>query len=507
MEKNGLNRIEKAIGVLSPGAALKRFQKRMALEAYEAASKGRRTSHWKNSRNSADADLLPSLELLRNISRSMVRNNVYAFQAINTLTTNLVGTGIRPRLTMPEGNEAQLLKIQDYIERFLEKTECDFEGTKDFYGIMSLAVRSMCESGECIIVKRKYTAATKGLLNIRFQVLEPDFIDSYKTQLDNGRDNYIIQGIEYNQRGQRVAYWLYKTHPGNQYGYDQTSTRILVEDVIHLYVELRPGQQRGVPSGVSAALRLNDFTDFEDASLMKQKIASCFVAFVSGSPGIVGKVSGEGDDEERRQKLGPGIVEYMEPGEQVTFGNPPSTGDTGDFSRRQLLGAAAGYQVTYEQLTGDLSNVNFSSMRIGQLEFGKRMTEIQLNTIIPKLCERVMKWTLDAIALVESLPVEKVKYTWTPPRRELMDVYKETKAIIDQLLNGMTSWDETVTEMGFNAEQLFDKLVKERKKFADKGLKFPFNADPGTGNSAKPVEQTDPNTVDEPPAGASKAKK
>jgi capsid protein len=143
-------------------------------------------------------------------------------------------------------------------------------------------------------------------------------------------------------------------------------------------------------------------------------------------------------------------------------------------------------------------------MRIGQLEFSKRMGEIQLNTIIPKVCERVMKWTLDAILLQESLPVDKVKYTWTPPRRELMDVYKETKAIIDQLLNGMTSWDETVTEMGFNAEQLFDKLVKEREKFTKNGLKFPFNTDPGAANAAKPIEQTDPNTVEEKPAAASK---
>jgi capsid protein len=40
--------------------------------------------------------------------------------------------------------------------------------------------------------------------------------------------------------------------------------------------------------------------------------------------------------------------------------------------RQQLRAIAMGMGITYEQLTGDLTNVNYSSIRAGLIEFRRR---------------------------------------------------------------------------------------------------------------------------------------
>jgi lambda family phage portal protein len=504
-----INTLDRFISWVSPSAGVKRISKRMALEAYEAAAKGRRTSHWKHSKSSADADLMPSLELLRNTSRNMIRNNPYAFQAIEGLVTNSIGTGIRLDITS-EVNESALEKFKSYWERWAEKPECDFDGAMNFYGIQGLAARSMFESGECLIVKRKLPSSARGVLNIRLQVLEPDFIDSNRTYDNTGNGNYIRQGIEYNQAGQRVAYWLFKEHPGNQFGFYLSSYRVPAEDVIHLYRTLRPGQQRGVPTGVASFLRLNDFSDYEDAELMAAKVAACFVAFVSGSPDAVNV--GGADAEDRREKVAPGIIEHLKQGETVTFGTPRATSGQGEYARKSLQGSAAGYGVTYEIMTGDLSNVNFSSMRIGAIEFHKRMGDLQLNTFIPKMCDRVLQWVYEAVQLQESIPVDQLKADWTAPRREMMDVDKETKAMGNQILFGLTSWSEAVRELGFNPDALLKAIAKDQANFKKYGVKLTSDASntpPPAQNPADSQGKTGENDdkedpTEDPPAGKKK---
>lgn len=470
-----MNILDKLIAAVNPVAGAKRQAARMALDQieslrnYEAAGKNRRTSHWKNSRGSADAEIAPTLEILRGTSRNMVRNNPYAFQAIEGLVTNIIGTGIRPNFTSE--NAQALAVVKKYWKAWAESTECDFSGDSDFYGLQELIGRATFESGECLIVRRKLNSSEGGVLPIRLQVLEPDFIDTMRSTAKLATGNYISQGIEYNSKGKRVAYWLFKEHPGaiNSY-YKAESERYPVSDVIHVYRKLRPGQERGVPAGVASFMRLNDFDDFEAAELMRIKIASCFVAFKSGGDSTLpGTPDPNAETKEPRTKLAPGIIETLAPGETVTMAEPPTTSGGDMFSRQVLRGVAAGYGVTYEILTGDLTGVNFSSGRMGFIEFNRRGVNLQNNVFIPK-CGRVFNWFMEALFLVTGTKTDAVNVDWTAPRREMIDVTKETKAIIDQILGGLTSWDEAVRELGWNADELAAAILKSQERFKKMGI-------------------------------------
>jgi capsid protein len=97
-------------------------------------------------------------------------------------------------------------------------------------------------------------------------------------------------------------------------------------------------------------------------------------------------------------KLEPGAIEILPPGKTITFPNMPSVQDDG-HSDRSLRAIAMGFDVTYELLTGDLSNVNFSSGRMGWIEFHRNVEQWRWHMFIPRFCRPVWGWFVEASLL------------------------------------------------------------------------------------------------------------
>lgn len=461
-----MNLLDKAISYFSPQAALDRARARRVVDIiknsgerrYEAASTGRRTNGWYATDGSANSETARGLHRLRNRSRDLVRNNPWASKAITVIENNTIGAGIRPSLNYPDSYEK---KLKEIWSAWGETTKCDFAGRHNFYGLQDLAMRSVAESGECIIRKRR---GGPGPIPIQLQVSEADVIDTSKNVDElTGRSGYIIQGVEFDSSGRRVAYWLYDRHPADSF--DLMSKRVPAEDVIHLYQVERPGQVRGVPWGAPAMLRLRDFDDYEDAQLMRQKIAACFSVFVTDQAGD--SLPGDNSDKDPlTERVEPGIIQELAPGQDVSFADPPGPGtDYKDYSRNTLLAVAAGYGVTYEALTGDLSGVNFSSGRMGWLEFHRNVTKWQKKMFIPVFCETTWDWFENALEMKGVSTGAKGKVRWIPPRREMIDPVKETKALALMVRNGFISWQEAVRERGADPDDLLEELKKDADNF------------------------------------------
>lgn len=460
------NFFESFIGFFSPDSALKRAQKRFALaelRSYEAAGKGRRTDSWRATANSANTENYSSIVTLRNRSRDMVRNNVYAKSAIDVISTNTIGTGILPN--PKSADEKNLTNIKQAWRQWAETPMCDFNGRLNFYGLQEQVMRAVAESGESIILKRKVKTSICPL-GIQLQVLESDFLDVNKTiaTLDGinqkNPGGYIIQGIEFDSNGKRVAYWLYERHPGD-YSFQPVralvSRRVPESEVIHVFHQERPGQERGVPFGVSAMLRLRDFDDYEDAQLIRQKIAACFTVFIEDNVSDNFKVNSTTEDDKMIERVEPGIIEHVPSGKKVSFANPPTVQNYDEYSRKMLQGIAAGYGVSYEALTKDLSNVNFSSGRMGWLEFHRNVTKWQKNVIIPTLCDTVWKWFFFNGSLAGFFNDVSTDISWTTPRREMIDPVKETTGITNQVRAGILTPSGAARQQGYE----FSELMKE----------------------------------------------
>jgi lambda family phage portal protein len=493
-----MNQFENFIRFFSPSLALVRARANHVLNqirSYDAGSHSKRTTGWRATNQSVNGENQNGLMTLRARSRELVRNNAYAKKAIQIISNNTVGLGIRPKVVSAKKRDK---KIMDAWKAWAETTQCDFDGNFNFYGLQALVMKAVPEAGEVLIRKRKVDtrgAGAKNIIPVKLQIIEADLLDHYKN-LDNGvGKGYILQGVEFDAKGKKLGYWLYDRHPYDMMGVVLNSQFVSIDEVIHVYSVERPGQVRGVPFLTPSMMKLRDFDDYEDAQLTRQKIAACFAVFISdNAENITSNIKGttKNADGSLSERVTPGLIEHLPAGKQVSFGTPPGTTGYGEYSKTQLRGIAAGIGVTYEALTGDLSNVNFSSGRMGWLEFHRQVQAWQSNLVIPKFCAPAWEWFLEGYTLQYGTYGD-IATTWTPPRREMIDPVKEVKGMTDEIRAGLASWADTVSELGYDPEELMETLAKEYKQFRDNELMLSCDPRYDATRSNDPMTPPDPN--------------
>lgn len=469
--------VENVIAAVAPKWGFNRARSRIALNTvrgYEAASKGRRTEGWKTSSTSANAETRVGIITSRNRARDLVRNNPYAARGVAFIASSLVGYGIKT--TPQSANKKKSPKLLTAWNEWAESKDCDVDGLHNMYGIQELTARTVVESGEAL-VRRKWRKVPPGKIPMQIQVLEPDFIDTARDSIttDGG---VIIQGIEYDKSGRRVAFWLFDAHPGDGLFIAASRTfhmshRIPAEDVIHIYRADRPGQVRGVTWLAPIIVRLRDFDEYEDAQLVRQKIAACFTAFVYDQEGA--ENTGGGAKDELFDRMEPALIQRLGPGQNVTLATPPTVQGYNEYTSVTLHGIATGLQVPYEALTGDYSQVNFTSGRMGRTDFFNNLDVWQWNMFIPKFCDGVFDWWLQAASLA-GLPAQGATAKHTTPRRSLTDPTREIPAIIKAIRGGLQTLPEAIREMGRDPDEFLDEIA-EANATLDR-LKITLDSDP-----------------------------
>ena len=162
------------------------------------------------------------------------------------------------------------------------------------------------------------------------------------------------------------------------------------------------------------------------------------------------------------------MIKYQWPGEEVTFGSPPPA-PNGDFRRDNLRAAAAGIGATYEQTTGDLSQVNYSSIRAGLVEHRAWVEQEQWMQIIPMLIAPVRKrWR--EIAIIAGIRVGKQPDDILPPKRAWVDPLKDVMAAKEEVKAGWRSDADVIREMGNNPDDVLADIGEHRAKLKDKGI-------------------------------------
>ncbi len=483
-----MNFVDKFINIFSPQTAYKRARFRAANEmrAYEGASKNRRTSHWKASSTSANTENFYAIETLRNRAREQVRNNPYANRIVSMIPNAVVGKGIVANIT---GESPQVaVDAQATWNEWTTTTACDYDGKLTFAGLQNQVMRSVVESGECLVRLRRTTDGVP----LKLQVLEADHIATERTFSQPNGSNRVVNGIELNSRNEVVAYHLYENHPGNT-GMDMADirktllvTRVPADQIMHIFRKDRPGQLRAPSWLHPVMIRLREIDEYEDAQLVKQKISACFGAFIKDIE-VPDQVSTTEFDLE---KLEPGIVEHLPPGKDISFASPPlpSSDSYKYFMAVNLRAVASGVGVTYEGLTGDYSEVNFSSARMGDLQFRANVDCWQQTIIIPQLCVKTFEAFKDA-ALLAGEDYESIEATWTVPRRDMIDPTKEIPARIKAIRAGMETLSDAIRQNGKDPAKHFDEIAADNAKMDELGLVL--DSDPRKTAASGLAQQTD----------------
>lgn len=461
-----LNWLDRTIGYMAPRTALRRMMARELLARhYEAASAGRRTQGWARSSADPNAAAGPSLARLREVARDLVRNNGNAKGALRIIANQAVGWGISAK-TKPKHKRAQEL-----WESWAETTACDADGQNDFYGLEKLVMRTAAESGECL-VRRRWRRPEDGLpIPMQLQVLDPDYIDTSKHGLDVQGGGRIVHGVEFNVLGQRVAYWLHLEHPGSDWAVASPSVRVRAENVLHVYYKERPGQVRGVTWLASVLLRFKDFDEYEDATLMKQKIAAC-LAVVTSNPDGTGVMLGQGDGGNPViESLEPGMITNVAGGSTVQVVQPPTVREYGDYSRASMRTIATGIGTTYEDLTGDYAGMPFSAARMSRLAHWDRVEDWRWQMLIPQFCAPAWGWAMEVAAIFGLYgrgPAPAA--VWSAPPAPMIDPGAEGLAHQRNIRTGLTTLYEVLRERGYDPEDVLAEYQAANAELDRRGI-------------------------------------
>lgn len=391
---------------------------------YDAASNGRRMRGWMPPSSGPNRAIV-GLQNIRNRARDAGRNDWSGESANQRWVTNLVGVGITPRLSRI-ANKTRKKALTDLWLRWVQQSDAD--GVLNFYGQQALAVRSWLDSGEVFVRKRVRRLNSGLVVPVQVQLLEAEFVPLLDADMWPGlpRGNKIRSGIELDNRGQRVAYWMYREHPGDDTSMDISRfLRIPASEVLHVYEVKRPGQLRGVSALAPVLARLRSISDFDDAVLERQKLANLFAAFITRGIGTGVDVDpltnlpmdfGSG---EPLMGLQPGIMQELDYGQDIKFANPPEAGTTySDYMRTQHLGTAAAAGMPYEVFSGDIKDISDRTLRVVINEFRRFAEQRQWHTIIPMFCQPVRQWWTDACVMAglvsESEAVDVALVEWAP---------------------------------------------------------------------------------------------
>lgn len=453
--------LDRIIGWVDPGRGVKRLVARQMLaRAYEAASP---RDLWKPRRSGAspNADHAADASVLRAKARSLVQNVPYARAALDSLVANVIGTGITP---VWEGSQKD--QAVDLWAEWVKVADAD--GKLDFYGIQALAYRTMEQDGECLL-RYRWRRAEDGLpVPLQLQLLEIDWLDTGRQQGAAG-GNTIVNGVEYDMLGRKVAFWLWDQHPGDttlRRGTRMQSSRVPSSLIQHIYRAERPGQGRGFTRFSPVISSIRDLRLLEDAELQRKNLEARLGVIVSGDASLFAGPPQQltAEDAKKTGELGQlpsGAMVNVPPGSNITTVAPNPSQGFPEYVKLQLHLILAGFGVPYEEATGDMSEVNFSSARVKQQQFRRQCEQTQYLELVPGLCNPVAEKFREAAAMVNKLKNTTKVADWSTPKWDYVNPQQDVEASIREIGSGQQSISEHIRRKGYRPEKVFEELGRD----------------------------------------------
>lgn len=343
-----LNVLDRAIGWFDPVAAARRVVARKALAAagggYNAARRDRASMATASTfGGSPESDVITDLPALRAASREAERNHPVGTAAIGTTVSHSVGSGLscNPAINaafLRLTEQQQKAWQQDVAMRFghwASSKDCDLGRRQTFYEIQDLVLRTVCCSGDTLVVTPMVERRGQVGRHLALQTIEADRISN-----PNNTSNTptLTEGVECApDTGEAVAFHVCSRHPGDfTTGGVRTWERIAARgessgrlNALHVYRMLRPDLRRGVPILGPVLEPLRQLSRFAQAELDAAVNSALFALFAEMDSKAFDETFTEeskGQLVERAAKwsgeIESGQVMNLLPGEKVTSPTP-----------------------------------------------------------------------------------------------------------------------------------------------------------------------------------------
>lgn len=469
---------------------LARIAKLFGKRSFEAAGTGKR---WKSRRTQPDpnAAITAATARVRERSAYAVRNSPWLTSGVASLVANAVGCGIKPVSEHP--SPAVRRALHELWTRWTD--DADAAGLTDAYGLQAVAVRGMVEAGEAFARFRLRRPEDGLSVPMQIELLDPSQIPTSLSR-ELGDDRRIVAGVEFDALGRRAAYHAYRRGPFLSPAGIETR-RVPAEDMLHLFEQLVPGQVRGVSRLASVLLRHQELDSYEDATLVRQKVAGLFAGFMTDDPAQSPLAQNVGADGVAEPEFEPGSIIPIG-GAQITFPTVPTPGNYNEFTKAHLRAIAAGLGCTEHQLTGDLTGANYSSLRGGIVENRRRIEQLQHSTIVFQFVRPIWRRFVLVAVLSGALPARDffanpepyLRARFVTPAWEWVDPKKDLEAEQLALDMRVKSRSESIAARGLDPEAVDEEIAADQARARRLGIDPPPDR-PAPPAPAAPDEERD----------------
>ncbi len=499
------------VGRLQASAPAGKSQQRM----YASGRPSRLSGNFSTLNSSANAELSTSLTNLRGRSRALIRDSAYAKRAKKIIVDNVIGTGIGMQAEVRSTREGLRKTVNDAIETawwdWCRADRCHTGGQLHFCEIERIAMGQVFEAGE-VLIRIHPRSFSDSAVPLALEVIEAERIaDDYSEPGYVLSNTKVVQGIEVDEFYRPVAYWLRKLHPGETrltMGETDRVERVPAEQIMHLRLIDRWPQVRGEPWMHCVIRKLSDIDGYTEAEIVAARAASMYFATIETGEES-SSLAEEQDDGTYQLPLEPGMVEKLAPGEKLNFINPNRPNSALDpFLRYMLREMAAGCGTSYESLSRDYSQSNYSSSRLALLEDRANWRAVQ-QWFIRSFREPLHRLWLQRAALsgaIQGVPLAEYAaarskfeaVSFKPRGWSWVDPTKEVEAYKEAVKAGFTTVADVVAQT--SGGQDLAEILQQRRRELDEmeALDLSFDTSPDNYAPPEPAAAPAPAPAEEP---------
>jgi len=496
--------IDNVIRIFAPALAARMDVARevgLSMRGYDAATANRMNKNKVVSDGNANYELLAtgSLAKLRKYSREITRNSPIAKSIKKALAAHIIGKGytLQASATNPDGKP--LPEFNDKIERLwriwsTNKQECDLVGKKTFTQFLKQGIGQLCEGGE-YIVNKTFRPKSGQLLDFRLESVENDLLDDALN--DDSRN--IVGGVQLDSFGAPSQYHFLKRTSSIYSLQGRGDYNVIpAKNIVHCFIEERPGQVRGEPWFAPVLLLLQTAHRAIEAELYTLEIQACLSVVYSSKTGFKGKMLGGQTDAtdtsgNRVRKLAPASIFELPGADTIQVVDPKRPGSTfTPFIDKIVEYVCAALDISYPKGTKDYSKASFSSLRLAEMDDRRHLAPIQalvVDDIIKPIYDEFLYWCVLSGHITAPDFMKNRRYynqaTFTPEPHEYSDPLKDAAALRERLAVGDITLKDIADEKGKDWKETVDTMAEIQDYALSKGLNLPTFA--GTSASTAQI--------------------
>jgi lambda family phage portal protein len=491
---------------------------------YQAAGEGfgGQLVDWTPQLQTADAGLLPTLDMGNARSDDLVKNHGYAAGAVQLHVDNVVGSLFRlsykPNWRVLGITEADARAFAVDVESaFREHAEdpvnCffDAERKRTFTMMIREMVATHVTYGEAMFAA-EWIDRPGSVFKTAIKMVSPKRVSNPNRTRDT---KFLRGGVEQDRHSAAVAYHVLSPN----YGFNESisnmsygswtrvprETRWGRQQFVHVFEPREDGQTRGANQFLSSMEQLF-MVDKQQKTKMQNSIINAMYAAVIESE-LDSETAHEmiaGSNKKSEQnltdwlafsakyhqganvKMNGAKIPHLFPGEKFNL-QTSANQDNGFVALESsiLRYIAAGHGVSYEQLARDYSKVNYSSARASMMEswrhfMGRRKViaskaaTCAFSLWLEEAISRgIIKLPRNATANFYQRKAAWCNSEWIGSGRLAIDGLKEVKEAVLRIESGLSTYEKEMAVMGEDYQETFSQQVRETEERKAAGLPPP----------------------------------